>query len=264
MSVSKVLEARLSLAGKTAIVTGAASGIGLATATLISQLGARTVFADRDREGLQKAVDACAGNAGPAHGLVLDMGDAAAIEAQFAKVHDEHGGIDILVNSAALNVAGASVDYSLETFQSVLNVNLTGAFIASRCAARSMMARSSGGSIINVASVGGLSAGITGRGNANPSYRASKGGMVNLTRALAVEWASSQIRVNAVAPGYVRTPMIRRLTDDPAREAAVSERVPLGRFAEPVEIGWVIAFLAGEGASMMTGQIVPVDGGLMA
>jgi NAD(P)-dependent dehydrogenase (short-subunit alcohol dehydrogenase family) len=100
--------------------------------------------------------------------------------------------------------------------------------------------------------------------NANPSYRASKGGVVNLTRALAVEWASHNIRVNAVAPGYVRTPMISRLTDDPAKEAATVEKIPLGRLAEPEEIGWVIAFLASEGASMVTGQILPVDGGLLA
>ena len=127
-----------------------------------------------------------------------------------------------------------------------------------------MIERKVGGSIVNVASVGGLSANITGRANANPSYRATKGGVVNLTRALAVEWASQNIRVNAVAPGYVRTPMISRLTDDPAREAATAEKIPLGRLAEPEEIGWVIAFLAGEGASMVTGQILPVDGGLLA
>jgi NAD(P)-dependent dehydrogenase (short-subunit alcohol dehydrogenase family) len=105
---------------------------------------------------------------------------------------------------------------------------------------------------------------MTGRGNANPSYRASKGGVVNLTRALAVEWGAQNIRVNAVAPGYVRTPMIARLTSDPGKEAAAVGKVPLGRLAEPEEVAWVIAFLAGQGASMVTGQIIPVDGGLLA
>ena len=264
MNVSSVLEARLSLAGKTAVVTGAASGIGRATAQLLYRLGARTVFLDRDQAALDEAVAECSGHTGQAHGVVVDLAEAEATEALFARIAANHGGIDILVNSAALNVAGASVDYDLTAWQRVLDVNLTGLFVASRCAATSMISRAVGGSIINVASVGGLSAGITGRANANPSYRASKGGVVNLTRALAIEWAASGIRVNAVAPGYVRTPMIRRLTDDPALEAATAQKVPLGRLAEPVEIGWVIAFLAGEGASMVTGQILPVDGGLLA
>jgi NAD(P)-dependent dehydrogenase (short-subunit alcohol dehydrogenase family) len=261
VSISGTLEARLSLAGKTAVVTGAASGIGLATAQLFSQLGAQTVLLDRDADRLKAGVDACAGSA---VGFEVDLGDAAAIEKCFGQIIDQCGGIDILVNSAAMNVSGPSVDYDLATWQQVIDVNLTGLFLACRLSARSMIDRKVGGAIVNVASVGGLSANITGRANANPSYRATKGGVVNLTRALAVEWASQNIRVNAVAPGYVRTPMISRLTDDPAKEAATVEKIPLGRLAEPEEIGWVIAFLAGEGASMVTGQILPVDGGLLA
>ena len=264
MTVATVLEQRLSLSGKTAVVTGAASGIGRATARLMCSLGARVVFLDRDPVGLADAIAECAGLVGEAVAHELDLGDHAAIEAVFAQICAHSGGVDILINSAALNVAGASVDYDLETWQKVLDVNLTGLFLTCRLAARSMIARSAGGSIINVASVGGLSANMTGRGNANPSYRASKGGVVNLTRALAVEWGAQGIRVNAVAPGYVRTPMVARLTSDPAREAATAEKIPLGRFAEPEELGWVIAFLAGNGASMVTGQIIPVDGGLLA
>lgn len=264
MSIAQALEQRLSLAGKTAVVTGAGSGIGRATAGLLSLLGARTILVDRDAASLDAAVADCAEQAGAASACVIDLADHAAIERNFAEIARDAGGIDILVNSAAINVSGPSVDYDLEVWARVLDVNLTGLFVACRCAARSMIERAAGGSIVNVASVGGLNAGITGRANANPSYRASKGGVVNLTRALAIEWAAHAIRVNAVAPGYVRTPMIRRLTDDPEREAATAAKVPLGRLAEPDEIGWVIAFLAGGGASMVTGQILPVDGGLLA
>lgn len=264
MNVATALEARLSLVGKTAVVTGAASGIGLATAKLLCQLGARTVLLDLNATGLQGAMAQCDGLPGEASAFPLDLADAKAIETVFADIVAQCGGIEILVNSAAMNQSGASVDYDLETWQRVVDVNLTGLFVTSRLAARSMIARGTKGAIVNVASVGGLSAGITGRGNANPSYRATKGGVVNLTRALAVEWARDGIRVNAVAPGYVRTPMVARLTDDPTREAMAAERIPLGRFAEPEEIAWVIAFLASEGASMVTGQILPVDGGLLA
>ncbi len=264
MNIGDFLASRLSLSGKTAVVTGAASGIGRATARLLCSLGARTVYLDRDASGLKSAVDEAEGLPGEALGFEIDLSDTGSIEAAFERVIAACGGIDVLVNSAAMNVSGASVNYDLEVWQKVLDVNLTALFLCSRLAARSMIDRSVGGTIVNVASVGGLSAGITGRANANPSYRASKGGVVNLTRALAVEWAEKNIRVNAVAPGYVRTPMVARLTDDPEREAATAEKIPLGRFAEPEEIGWVIAFLASEGASMVTGQILPVDGGLLA
>jgi NAD(P)-dependent dehydrogenase (short-subunit alcohol dehydrogenase family) len=264
VSISQTLEARLSLAGKTAVVTGAASGIGLATAKLLSQLGAQTVLLDRDTGRLKAAVAFCVGQRSNALGFEVDLADTNAIEKCFEQIIATCGGIDILVNSAAMNVSGSSVDYDLATWQQVLNVNLTGLFLTCRLAARSMIGRNVGGAIVNVASVGGLSANITGRANANPSYRATKGGVVNLTRALAVEWASQNIRVNAVAPGYVRTPMTDRLTSDPAKEAATVEKIPMGRFAEPEEVGWVIAFLAGQGASMVTGQILPVDGGLLA
>ena len=193
--------------------------------------------------------------------LRADVADEASLEAAFSEVVARCGAIDILVNSAGAAIRRPAVELSLADWQKVVDVNMTGTFLCCRIAARAMIARGQGGAIVNVSSIMGFSGGGL---YPNISYQTTKGGIVNLTRALAVEWASHGIRVNGVAPTYVRTPFIAPLTADPALVAKIEAMTPLGRLAEPEEVAAAILFLAGPGASMITGHTLPVDGGFLA
>ena len=225
-------------------------------------MGATTIVLDRDQAGAEETVRLAAELPGKAVIRCIDLAKTEEIDSCVDGIAAEFGRIDVLVNSAALNFAGPALEMREEIWDRVIDVNLSGVFFAARAAARHMMAHRTG-RIVNVASIGGLSAGITGKNKPNASYRASKGGVVNLTRALAIEWAP-HIRVNAVAPGYVHTPMVAVLSNDPVRRKAVEDLVPMGRIADPADIAWPIAFLTSSASSMITGQILTVDGGLLA
>src|ERR1700676_2145836 len=258
VSASNPLAFRLD--GKVAVVTGGARGIGRAAGSALAAAGAAVAILDRDAstaEATAKALDAD-GRAISVHDA--DVTDEPALERAFSTVVQHHGGIDILVNSAGIGLRHAAVDHPLADWDKVVAVNLTGVFLCSRIAARSMISRG-GGAIVNLASIMGFSGGGL---YPNVSYQATKGAVVNMTRALAAEWAQSGIRVNAVAPTWVRTDLTAAVLDRPGILDRIAELTPLRRLATAEEGAHAILFLASPAAAMITGHTLPVDGGFLA
>ena len=247
------------IAGKVAAVTGGASGIGLATAQAFAQAGATVAILDRTP--VNQDVLGTLGGGGKHIGVEADIADEASVDAAIAAIVARCGALDILVNNAGLALRQPAVDLSLEAWDKVVAVNMTGTFLCSRAAARAMIARGQGGAIVNVSSIMGFSGGGL---YPNISYQTTKGAVVNMTRALAVEWAPNNIRVNAVAPTYVRTPFIAPLLAQPDLVKRIEDMTPLRRLADPPEVAAAILFLAGPGAGMITGHTLPVDGGFLA
>lgn len=243
-----------SLEDKVAVVTGAGSGIGKAAAEALAAAGATVIVADRN---LAAARDV-AGGLNSAIAVEADVTQEQAIEAMFAAAP---GRVDILVNNAGLAIRRPSVELSAEDWNKVVDVNMTAVFLCARAAARRMIADGEGGAIVNVASIMGLSGGGL---YPNISYQTTKGAVVNMTRALAVEWAAQGIRVNAVAPTWVRTPFIQPILAEPELVARIEAMTPMRRLAEPEEVASAILFLASPAAAMVTGHTLPVDGGFLA
>lgn len=242
---------RFSLTGRTALVTGAGSGLGRAAAVALAEAGAWVACLDINLEGAEKTARLTGGEA-----YALDVSDAEAAERTVSDLADRRGRLQVLVNSAGIAGRGPAFSHDEETFDRLLAVNLKGTFLMCR-AVGGRMAEAGGGSIVNIASIAGL-VGYPG----SVGYQASKGGVVQLTRTLAVEWAEAGVRVNAVAPGQVGTELVRKMweTEPELRDFFLS-RTPLRRLGDPEDIAWPIVFLAGDGAAMITGQILAVDGG---
>ena len=252
------------LDGAVALVTGTGSGIGEATAYALAAAGARMVVTElpeRLDRAEATAINIRAREGGAATAVPLDVTDLKSIQSCVDAAVDAFGGrIDILVNNAGLNVPQMAFDVTEEAWDRVLDVNLKGLFFTAQAAGRRMRDQQpAGGSIVNIASQMGI-VGYSKRA----AYCSSKAGVVNLSRVLAFEWAEHQIRVNAVCPTFVETPLTRPMFEDPEFKADVYRRIPLGRLATPEDVANAVVYLAGPGAAMVTGHALLVDGGWTA
>jgi NAD(P)-dependent dehydrogenase (short-subunit alcohol dehydrogenase family) len=246
------------LDGKTAVITGAARGIGFATADALSEAGAKVIIADMDDAAAAKARDELISKGRQADSIKLDVTKSKEVDAVHAALVKTHKQIDILVNNAGIAksfIPAETMDD--DTWLSVLDVNLNGLFWCCRAFGKPMLERNSG-AIINV---GSMSADIVNYPQEQAQYNASKAGVHHLTRSLAAEWAPRNVRVNAVAPTYIETDLTRQVAMDPKIREHWIGGTPMNRMGQPSEIASVILFLASDAASLMTGSIVAVDGG---
>ena len=236
-----------------ALVTGAAQGIGYACAEALAEDGYRLVLADINAEGVGSAAEALGNDT---VGMTCDMGNPEAINAMFDQIASDIGPVSVLVNNAGIANPGDFLETSVEQFKSVIDVNLIGTFVALQRAAKGMVANQIGGAIVNMSSINAKVA-IP----AIAAYCSSKGGVMQLTKSSALALAPHNIRVNAVGPGSIDTAMMAGVNANPEAMNVVMSRTPLKRIGTPREIGNVVAFLASEKASYITGETIYVDGG---
>ncbi len=236
-----------------ALVTGAARGIGLACAQALADDGARVVLSDVDAAGLEAALETLPDDC---VAIACDMGAPDQVAGLFDRIESEIGPVSVLVNNAGIAAPGDFLEITLEQFRKVIDVNLTGSFLALQRAAKTMVAKGIEGSIVNMSSINAVVAIPT-----IAAYCASKGGIMQLTKATALALAPHNIRVNAVGPGSVDTAMMAGVNANPDAMKMLMSRTPLKRVGTPREIGDVVAFLASDKASYITGETIYVDGG---
>jgi NAD(P)-dependent dehydrogenase (short-subunit alcohol dehydrogenase family) len=247
------------LEGKVAVVTGAARGIGKAVAEVYAREGAKVVLADVEREAGEAAAKAIRDAGGTARFVACDVGSKVEVDGLVAAAVEAYGRLDIAVANAGIVIAKDFLELEEEDWDRTMDVNLKGVFLTGQAAARQMAAQTGGGAIVNMSSINGVVAIPT-----IAPYVTSKGGVNQLTRAMALALAPHGIRVNAIGPGSIATEMGRAVLSDPDKRHAALSRTPMGRMGEPEEIGRAAVFLATEDSSYMTGQTIYLDGGRLA
>ncbi|WP_414480312.1 3-oxoacyl-[acyl-carrier-protein] reductase [Caldicoprobacter sp.] len=246
----------MELEGKTALVTGASRGIGRAIALYLAELGAQVAvnYSSSEQRALE-VVEAIKGKGGRAIAIKADVSNPQEVEAMFDRVLEEFGDLDILVNNAGITRDGLLIRMKQEDWDAVLDINLKGVYNCSKAAAKIMVRRRKG-KIINISSVVGV-AGNAGQAN----YAAAKAGVIGFSKAIARELAPRNIQVNVVAPGFIETDMTAALPETIRQE--MLKQIPLGRYGDPMDVAYVVGFLASDKSQYITGQVIHVDGGMI-
>jgi gluconate 5-dehydrogenase len=253
------MTALFDLTGRRALITGSSRGLGLGFAQALASHGASVILNGMDEARLDTAVQSLRSQSHDAHGLAFDVSNEDAVTAAFEALDRRALNIDILINNAGIQFRKPLTELALTDWQRVIDINLTSAFLIGREAARRMIQRGQGGKIVNIRSLMSDAA----RATIAP-YTAAKGGIKMLTRAMTAEWAAHNIQVNAIGPGYMATDMNEALINNPDFDQWVKRRAPAGRWGLPDELGGTAVYLASNASNYVNGQIIYVDGGMLA
>lgn len=256
----KIME-KYDLTNKVSIVTGAAAGLGKAMAEALAQAGSHIVIADIDKEKAQATAKQLSDQEGvETLAIQTDVTEETQVQHMVNQVLDRFGSIDVLINNAGIVLNEKAEDTSFADWQKVININLNGVFIVSQIVGRQMIEQQRG-SIINISSMSGL---VVNTPQCQASYNASKAGVIMLTKSLAMEWARHNIRVNTIAPGYMKTELTKKFFDQGGMTDTWMEMTPMGRPGNPEELGGIALYLASEASSFATGSVFTIDGGYTA